>query len=134
MLPDLFNKENFTDRTSKILLKSKDKALRIAEFAAQKKAQRIVILGMKRLTAITDYFVICSGTSSVHLEAIADGIMEGLAKEKIKPLGVEGSKFLSWVLLDYGEVIIHIFRQDAREFYRLESLWGDAKRIRRKRK
>ena len=114
------------------MLESKQKALLAGKFAADKKAMRIVILEMKKLMSITDYFVICSGTSSVHLEAVADGIVEGLAKDKEKPLGIEGSKFVNWILLDYGDIIVHIFRDEAREFYRLEKLWGDARKIRRR--
>ena len=114
-------------------MESKQKALLAGNFAADKKAKRIVILEMKKLMSITDYFVICSGTSSVHLEAVADGVIEGLAKNKEKPLGIEGSKFLNWILLDYGDIVVHIFRDEAREFYRLEKLWGDAGKIRRKR-
>jgi len=113
-------------------LKTIEKALKAGDLAHQKKAQDIVILEMKKLTAVTDYFVICSGTSSVHLEGIADGIMEGLAKSRIKPLGVEGTSFSNWILIDYGDVVIHIFRTEARIFYRLENLWGDARKKRRK--
>ena len=113
-------------------MESKQKALLAGKIAAHKKARRIVILEMGKLMSITDYFVICSGTSSVHLEAVADGIIEGLAKDKEKPLGIEGSKFVNWVLLDYGDIIVHVFRDEAREFYRLEKLWGDARKIRRK--
>lgn len=115
-------------------MESKQKALLAGNFAADKKAKRIVILEMKKLMSITDYFVICSGTSSVHLEAVTDGIVEGLAKERVKPLGIEGSKFLNWILVDYGDIIVHVFRDEAREFYRLEKLWGDARRIERKQK
>lgn len=115
-------------------MESKEKALQIGDLASHKKAKGIVILEMKKVTPITDYFVICSGNSLVHLEAIADGIIEGLAKEKIKPLATEGSKFSNWLLIDYGDVIVHIFREEARSFYRLENLWGDAKKLRRTKK
>ena len=113
-------------------MKAQEKALKVGDLAHQKKAKDIVILEMKELTTVTDYFVICSGTSFVHLEAIADGIIEGLTKDRIKPLGVEGASFSNWILMDYGDVVIHIFRKEARVFYRLENLWGDAKKIRRK--
>ena len=111
---------------------SKKKALLIGDFASKKKAKKIITLELKKLTGLTDYFVICSGTSNVHLEAIAEGIREGLRKKKIKPFGIEGNRFANWILMDYGEVIVHIFREEARNFYRIENLWGDAKKVRRK--
>ncbi len=113
-------------------MEAKEKALLAGELASQKKAEDIVVLEMKKVTNLTDYFVICSGTSSVHLEAVTDGIIEGLAREKIKPLGTEGSRASNWFLIDYGDVIIHVFREEARIFYRLENLWGDTKKVRLK--
>ena len=84
---------------------------------------------MQGLSTITDYFVICSGASTTQVKAIEEQI-EGKFKEmRVKPLGIEGLTYNHWVLMDYGDVIIHIFEEETRAFYELEKLWVDAKRI-----
>jgi ribosome-associated protein len=98
--------------------------------ALGRKAYDLVILDVRQLTSITDAFIICSGRSSRQVTAIADHIQTTLKKMGIKPLSVEGKREGHWVLLDYGHVIMHIFYESVREFYDLESLWIDAKRIR----
>lgn len=105
-------------------------ALWAREAAVSKKANDTVILEMKGLSFITDYFVITSGTSNVHMKAIADAIEERLDKERVKIDHIEGYREAKWVLLDYGDVIVHIFSESVRRFYDLENLWGDAKIIR----
>ena len=94
-----------------------------------KKALNVVALDVAELTSFADVFIICSGRSNRQVSAIAEYIKTDLKKHKIKPLSVEGSKDGHWVLLDYGHVIIHVFYEPVREFYDLEGLWVDAKRI-----
>ena len=94
-----------------------------------KKALNVVALDVQDLTSIADVFIICSGRSNRQVSAIAEFIQRDLKKHKIKPLSVEGSRDGHWVLLDYGHVIIHVFYEPVREFYDLEGLWTDAKRI-----
>ena len=94
-----------------------------------RKASNVVVLDVADLTSYADVFIICSGRSNRQVSAIADSIKTDLKKHKIKPLSVEGTKDGHCVLLDYGHVIIHVFYEPVREFYDLEGLWSDAKRI-----
>lgn len=94
-----------------------------------KKAFNVVALDVAELTSIADTFIICSGRSNRQVTAIAEFIKTDLKKHKIKPLSVEGSKDGHWVLLDYGHIIIHVFYEPMRDFYDLEGLWVDARRI-----
>lgn len=94
-----------------------------------RKANKVVILELIDLTFITDYFVICSGNSDVQVKAIADAVMEGLKKEGETCHHREGYPEARWILLDYRDVIVHIFYEEARGFYQLEELWADAKQI-----
>jgi ribosome-associated protein len=94
-----------------------------------KKAMNVVALDVAELTSYADVFIICSGRSNRQVSAIAENIQTDLRKNKIKPLSVEGTQDGHWVLLDYGHVIIHVFYEPVREFYDLEGLWTDAKRI-----
>ncbi len=112
-------------RTSEPAPPSLAKALLAAELAESKRAEDVVILDLRGQTLVTDYFVICTGTNRVQVRAIIDGIAEALASQR--PRGVlEGDESGQWVLLDYGDVVIHVFASEARAFYRLERLWGDA--------
>ena len=97
--------------------------------ALGKKAMNLVALDVHDLTSFADIFIICSGRSNRQVNAIAEHIQVDLKKHKIKPLSVEGVGDGHWVLLDYGHVIIHVFYEPVREFYDLEGLWMDAKRI-----
>jgi len=108
-------------------LDSKKLAVKLAESALSKKAADIKILDLRKLTTITDYFVICTAHSDVQVKAIADAIMEGSKKEGERPWHKEGMTHKTWVLLDYVEVVVHIFLNETRNFYGLEKLWGDAK-------
>ena len=94
-----------------------------------KKAFNVVALDVAEMTSFADVFIICSGRSNRQVGAIADYIKTDLKKHKIKPLSVEGSKDGHWILLDYGHIIIHVFYEPMREFYDLEGLWVDARRI-----
>ena len=101
-------------------------ARRIVDLASDKKAADIILLEIGALTAMADYFVICSGSSERQLGAIADGIAEGLRDEGVRPIGREGSSGAHWMLLDYGAVVVHIMAPPERDFYQLERLWVEA--------
>ena len=94
-----------------------------------KKPVDVVALDMRELTSIADAFIICSGRSNRQVTAIAEHVERQLRKQKVKPLGVEGATEGQWVLMDYGHVIIHVFYDSVRQFYDLEGLWTDARRI-----
>lgn len=112
------------------MLKSAKKiALLCAEATLSKKANDVVILEMKKLTNLTDYFVICSGTSDVQVRTIANAVDELVNKEKIKIHHIEGYEWATWILIDLYNVVVHIFYEETRKLYDLESLWGDAKRV-----
>lgn len=88
-----------------------------------------VVMDVKGLCSFADYFVVCSGTSMRHVSALAQHLEEALAQAGVKPLGVEGLQEGLWVLMDYNDMVIHIFSQPLREFYNLEGLWSEAPRI-----
>ena len=89
----------------------------------------MVVLDLKGLSTIADYFVICSGENRPQIRAIAESIDEHFSREKIEPLGKEGMDSGRWVLMDYGDMVIHIFDEETRAFYDLDKFWMDAKRI-----
>ena len=110
---------------------SRKLALLCRELAENKKAEDIVILDLRELSSVTDYFVIASGTSEPHLRAIVEEINDKLREEhQMRPRAIDGTFQAAWVVLDYFDVIIHVMRQDIRERYDLETLWGDAPRVR----
>ena len=110
---------------------SKQLALLCRELADNKKAENIVILELLELSSVTDYFVICTGTSEPHLRAIVDEITEKLREEHaVRPRAMDGTLQTAWVVLDFFDVIVHVMRADVREHYDLEGLWGDAPRVR----
>jgi ribosome-associated protein len=112
---------------------SKKLAQLCREFADNKKAENILILDVRDLSSVTDYFVIASGTSEPHLRAIVDEITDRLREgHDERPRAVDGSVHGAWVVLDFFDVIVHVMRQDARERYDLEGLWGDAARLKPK--
>ncbi len=108
---------------------SKQKAFLCARTALDHKAIDLAILEVKNLSSFTDYFVISSGNSDRQVQAIASHIEEKLGTQGLHPLGVEGKREGRWVLLDYGDVVIHVFYHPMREFYDLERLWSDAPRV-----
>jgi len=110
---------------------SRKLALLCRELAENRKAENLTILDVRKISGITDYFVIASGTSEPHLRAIVDEITEKLRTEhSIRPRATDGSVQTSWVVLDFFDVIVHVMRPDVRERYDLEALWGDAPRVR----
>jgi ribosome-associated protein len=102
-------------------------AKRIAEYSLSKKAKDVCLMDLRNLSSVTDYFIICHGESDVQVKAIADAILEGLKREGVRVWHREGYDYLRWILLDYVDVVVHIFQRETREFYGLERLWGDAK-------
>jgi ribosome-associated protein len=100
-----------------------------AEAAAEKKATDVVALSVGELLVITDYFLIATGATDRQVHAIADEIEGKLREAGAKPIGREGQTELKWVLLDYGDFVVHVFQPDERGFYRLEKLWSDAPRL-----
>jgi ribosome-associated protein len=104
-----------------------DLARRIVELAEDRKAADIVLLDLGDLTTIADAFVICSGGSERQISAIADGIVEGLRDERVKPIGREGTPASHWVLVDFGSVIVHVFTPPERDYYGLEKHWSSAR-------
>ena len=106
-----------------------DIARRVVELAEDKKAADIVLLDLTGLTTLADAFVICSGGSERQLDAIADGVVEGLRAEKVRPIGREGLAVSHWVLLDFGAVVVHIFTPPEREYYSLEKHWSEARTV-----
>jgi ribosome-associated protein len=110
-------------------LNSKQLAERIAEIALEKKAEEIIIMDLKDIASFTDRFVICSADSTTQVKAIADHIMVELKNEGEDAFKSEGFEALNWVLLDYVDVVVHVFLKPTRVFYGLEKMWGDAKKV-----
>jgi ribosome-associated protein len=109
---------------------SRKLALLCRKLADQKKAENIVVLDVREISSITDYFVLASGTSEPHLRAIAEQISDGLREDHgLRPRAVDGTPQAAWLVLDYFDVIVHLMRAEARSRYDLEGLWGDAPRV-----
>ncbi len=109
---------------------SEDLARACVRFAYDKKAEEIVALDLRGISTFTDFFVICTGNSDPQLKAIAGSIREGLRDElQTAPLAVDGYPVSQWMVLDYAQVIVHIFHESKRDFYDLETLWNDAPRL-----
>ena len=101
-----------------------------ASYAADKKAIDLTVLDLRGVSSYTDYFVVCSGNTDRQTKAIHDAIIEGMKKDHgVLPRRVEGVSESRWILLDYFDVVVHVFVPEVREFYRLEQLWGDVPRV-----
>lgn len=107
-------------------MSSEELAHKISNSIFSKKGFNVLTIDLRKLVSFTDYFIVCSADSDTQVKAIADEVNKVLSEEGIKCWHKEGLKALSWVLLDYVDVVVHIFKKDAREFYNLEKLWGDA--------
>lgn len=94
--------------------------------AEDRKAVDLRVLHLEKVSDFTDFFLICSGTNERQVQAIADAVQERMREEQVRPLHVEGYSRGQWVLLDYGDFVVHIFQEEPRRFYSLERLWGDA--------
>ena len=100
-----------------------------ARCAVAKKARTPVALDLRELDGVCDYFFICSGSSEVQVKAIAEAVEDGLRERGVRPWHIEGFESRRWVLLDYVEVVVHVFHEKTREYYMLDRLWGDARSV-----
>lgn len=101
-------------------------ALAAAQLAIEKKATNVKIIDLREVTAITDYFVIASASSDIQVKAIADHILTEMRKHDLIPWKTEGWEAKQWIIIDFVDIVVHIFHESAREFYNLERLWADA--------
>jgi ribosome-associated protein len=113
-----------TDRTAEW------KARRAAHAAQDKKAIDVVVLDVQQVSSVADYFLVCSGRSSTHMETIAEAIVAELKGDGVRPRHAEGVAASGWMLLDYGDMLVHVFLEETRAYYALERLWGDAPALR----
>jgi ribosome-associated protein len=110
-------------------INGKERVLLCVNASLKRKAKNLIILNVKDLSSFADYFIICSGTSDRQVQAIAESIQDNLKENGILPLGIEGERIGKWVLMDYEDIIVHIFYEPIREFYDIERLWADALRM-----
>jgi ribosome-associated protein len=108
---------------------SKDKALECARAAIDKKAENLKVLELTQISGFTDYFVICSGMSDRQVKAISDSVESAMSGQDHDAISIEGYADGRWILMDFGDVVVHIFLDALREYYDLENLWADAPRI-----
>jgi ribosome-associated protein len=108
---------------------AKERVLLCVNALLKKKAKNLTILNVKAISSFTDYLVICSGSSDRQVQALADAIKENMKTFGILPLGIEGASIGKWILMDYNDVIVHIFFEPTREFYDIERLWPDVPRM-----
>jgi ribosome-associated protein len=111
------------------VLDAKEKALRLCGSALEKKAGDLVLLEVGDLTSIAEYFIICSGRSDRQVQSIAQGLQESASQDGFKPFAIEGAGRGHWVLMDFSDVIVHIFYEPMRKFYDLDGLWDHAPRV-----
>lgn len=112
-------------------MEARQKALLAADAAEAKLAEQVVVLDLQEQTPVADFFVIASGGNRVQIKAITEGVEEALEAEGVRPAHAEGREDGRWVLLDFGDVVVHIFGPHERQYYNLERLWGDAQVIER---
>ncbi|MBV8773198.1 MAG: ribosome silencing factor [Deltaproteobacteria bacterium] len=103
--------------------------LAAVEAALEKKAYDLIVVEVEHLSSIADYFLIATGRSDVQVQAIARGVEERMDREDARPISVEGFNHARWVVLDYDDVVVHVFSEPSREFYRLERTWTDAREV-----
>lgn len=108
---------------------AKDRAIQIANILDNKKAEDVKVLHIGELTSIGDYFIVATGTSTTQVKALSDEVDRVLSLEGLEPKRIEGQNGSTWILMDYYDVIVHIFQTETREFYQLEKLWADAPQI-----
>ncbi len=108
------------------VIEPRDTALLCVRYALEKKAYDLLLLHVSELSSLTDYFLICTARSDTQAQAIAQGIEENLAHLGVRPRGVEGYASANWILMDYGDVVVHIFLEEVRAFYDIERLWTRA--------
>jgi len=105
---------------------TKATAKKVVRFALEKKAMNVQLLDLRKLTSVTDFFIVCTGSTSVQVKAIADNILKSCRKDDLVVYHTEGYDSLRWVLIDLVDIVIHVFQPEVREYYQLERLWGDA--------
>ncbi len=108
---------------------SKELAIKTAKILDDKKATKVKVLRVQDLTVIADYFVIAGGTSSTHVKSLAEEVEFKMKEQDVIPLRTEGFNTQNWFIIDYGNVIVHVFSPDARDFYDLEHLWADGENV-----
>lgn len=123
--PGRRGKEGSID-TSRSSEETRERVILCVNAALNRKPQKLSIIRISELSSFADYFIICSGSSDRQVQAIAEAIREGLKKSGILPLGIEGERAGQWILMDYGDLVVHIFYEPLREFYNIEGLWSDA--------
>ena len=111
------------------MMETEDAVMLAAHAASDKKATDLVVLDLRKVASFTEYFLICSGASSRQVQAVSNAVEESLLKNGKRPLHIEGYSSAEWILLDYGDFIVHVFGQASRRFYDLERLWRDAPRV-----
>jgi ribosome-associated protein len=119
-------------RQDQAVLKQSDLNSEVAaslEALSDRKGRDLVVLDLRGLSTATDFFVLATGTSDIHVRSIAENVIDGLKGDGVRPDHVEGLQGGRWVLIDYIDFVIHVFHREAREFYQLEDLWGDAPRL-----
>lgn len=109
-------------------MKAEEKARISGRLADEKKARDVIILELTGLTDIADYFVLASGTSERHVRTVVENVEKGMKEREIKPVSIEGYDEGRWVIVDFGDVVVHVFLEQLRELYDLESLWIEARR------
>ncbi|MBC8213540.1 MAG: ribosome silencing factor [Candidatus Marinimicrobia bacterium] len=105
---------------------AKDIALKISELIASKKGNNIKIFDVRKLTTLTDFFIVCSSESNPQTMAIVNTVVNEMKKDDIRPWHVEGMEHQQWILIDYVNIVVHIFKDDVRDYYEIERLWADA--------
>lgn len=108
---------------------TKKRVILCVNAALEKKAKDIIILNMQKVTSFADYAIVCSGTSDRQVQSIAQAIEENMKKSGFLPLGIEGERNAQWILMDYADIIVHVFYEPVRGFYDMERLWSDAPRM-----
>lgn len=126
---DKASEVNFAGKGSGLLVESAEIARLAAEACDEKKAREITILDIRSISTVADYFVLCTVGSPTQCRAIADHVEEKLEKASVRKHHMEGYANGRWILLDYADIVIHLMNEEEREFYNLERLWGDARRV-----
>ena len=126
---DLNGEQDEITAADRLAEQSRDLALRIADLISDTPAANTLVLDIHHISPVADCFVICSGENERQLRAISRDVLEKMTEAGIRPERIEGNPLSGWILLDYGEVIVHIFDVDQRSFYRLEDLWAEAQTL-----
>ena len=112
-----------------LFLESREFATFAAGILDDKKAERVEVIEISALTTIADFFVICSGNTTTQVKALCDNVLEKAKEQNIEPLRIEGYDSGAWILVDFGSVVVHVFKTDMRDFYSLDRLWGDGEKV-----